>query len=170
MALERDTQPYPTPLRGLPIRKEYSYKEKWIYGPIAQRQSRGLIIPWLQVRILLGPLSSSALIGSRASSNVHAAKGGAQAAATAIVSSAKNPLPFSRDRKRCTDEILAPSPPSRATAPDFHRYIFSALDRRFAPNLDQRRRHVGSVLETRSADPRLRSQRAVHVRGIDPRS
>ena len=26
-------------------------------GPIAQRQSRGLIIPWLQVRILLGPLA-----------------------------------------------------------------------------------------------------------------
>src|SRR4051812_31874457 len=27
-------------------------------GPIAQRQSAGLIIPWLQVRILLGPLPS----------------------------------------------------------------------------------------------------------------
>src|SRR5438132_14241703 len=26
-----------------------------VLGPIAQRQSRGLIIPWLQVRILLGP-------------------------------------------------------------------------------------------------------------------
>src|SRR5207245_3225352 len=25
-------------------------------GPIAQRQSRGLIIPWFQVRILVGPL------------------------------------------------------------------------------------------------------------------
>jgi hypothetical protein len=27
------------------------------FGPIAQRQSTGLIIPWLQVRILLGPMT-----------------------------------------------------------------------------------------------------------------
>jgi hypothetical protein len=27
-------------------------------GPIAQRQSRGLIIPWLLVRIQLGPVDS----------------------------------------------------------------------------------------------------------------
>ena len=28
-------------------------------GPIAQRQSRGLIIPWFQVRILVGPIMTS---------------------------------------------------------------------------------------------------------------
>jgi hypothetical protein len=38
------------------------------FGPIAQRQSRGLIIPWLQVRILLGPLLSSSLNSSQLTS------------------------------------------------------------------------------------------------------
>ena len=33
-------------------------------GPIAQRQSRGLIIPWLQVRILLGPVEEAPLVST----------------------------------------------------------------------------------------------------------
>ena len=44
------------------VKEETECGEKPQKGPIAQRQSRGLIIPWFLVRVQVGPLPLSARI------------------------------------------------------------------------------------------------------------